>query len=486
MSSSSSTSSSPAGWLGLFREAIATHDYEPDDVCELALKTGQVVHIAGQRNEDWLIGMVRNETTGLMTWGLFPSSFCTAASVKKSETTTTTTTTTISTTTPSAPSGPPIRPKRQPNLRAREPEQKLSTSNNNDASVRRELHEYYFRYHRQKMHNLKPLLKSYIGNYDALYQGLLSQFGTSPADLPPHDAALEAPKQISADDTSLCVTWMTRELYEKDELELELVESLSQGDEQTKDLDLDRHGKHAYSLALEIQDAMLPLSSCMSESSGGGEDVLNNSASWRQHVLYIKEDERVCTRMNRLTGVTTCQIMGLSKGCEYRCRLTLYDHHDRCAIKCRRTPISHVKTSGGGGASVSLTVDLPGMSSSSSSTSRSSRSPSQTMRPASWQHFPTSSSSSAKMQPPIVPQRKSTVITSTVLPRRPERPERSITSRASEVEEEVEDEDEEDEPPAPPPRKESSMQLRPTRPKVCFSFSLLFFLLFVLVSILCF
>ena len=463
MSSSSSNSSSPAGWLGLFREAVATHDYEPDDVCELALKTGQVVLIAGQRNEDWLIGMVHNETTGLMTWGLFPSSFCTAAAVKKSETTTTT----ISTTTPSAPSapsGPPIRPKRQPNLRAREPEQKLSTSNNNDASIRRELHEYYFRYHRQKMHNLKPLLKAYVGNYDALYQGLLSQFGTSPADLPPHDAALEAPKQISADDSSLCVTWMTRELYERDELELELVERER----------YDRHGKHAYSLALEIQDAMLPLSSCMSESSGGGEDVLNNSASWRQHVLYIKEDERVCTRMNRLTGVTTCQIMGLSKGCEYRCRLTLYDHHDRCAIKCRRTPISHVKTS------------------SSSSSSRSSGSPSQTMRPASWQHSPTSSSSSAKMQPPIVPKRKSTVTTSALPPRRPER---SITSsthkgtRASEVEEDNDDEDEdedEDEPPAPPPRKESSMQLRPTRPKVCFSFSLLLFLLFVFVSILCF
>lgn len=310
------------GWLGIFKTAIAIHDYEPADQLELQLKEGEVVHIAGKRNEDWYIGC---STSNVVKLGLFPSVFVSELSSPTNATTSTTTITTDTTTTNN--NGPPVPSRRtsKANIEANQetkmkPETTTTTNNTilTEEIARRELHEYYFRYHRDKIHKLPRLLASYSGHYESLYHELKKQFSTSPNDLLITDIDLEAPRQIKCEERCVELTWSTRELYE-----CNISNSTTT---------LDRNGNHRYTLALKYQDVMPSNLDMAEDKSNVRKSTKNATESWNFVVCH----ESLKVKLDKETGLTHVWLTGLFPGCEYRCCLSMYDMHDQIEVRRRR------------------------------------------------------------------------------------------------------------------------------------------------------
>ena len=354
-----------SSWFSLFTTATALHDYEPEDSLELCFKAKQTIHIAGQRNNDWFIGTVVTENSEEIRWGLFPASFVTINKANttslthsdkkqgssppetKSSTDTTTTTTTSAHTT--------------------------ITTDIPTATARRELHEYYFRHHRDKIHKLDGLLLSYSGNYLSLYHGLLEQFGTSPATLSHQDVVLQAPRQASMEEHSVQLTWSTREMYDC------LPEDGAS---------VDRHGQNHCVMALKYQDVLISSSSSTSTStSSPTSSSASSSSSTTDDWTIIVPSEALRVQLDRTTGTTRVWLTGLFPGVGYRCSLALYDIHDHLELPCKRASVGYFKTK-------KRVVE-------EQETTKQHR------RPTSMKHVPSAPVLTLRKAPPAIPARKS-------------------------------------------------------------------------------
>jgi len=401
-----------SSWLDLFQTAVATHDYQPSDRGELPLRKNQLIYIAAKRNDDWYIGCVVTITTPqTLQWGLFPSAFCEEQHPKPlppttndqtrpvpppipqrrsitqpHPTTTTTTTTTTATTTP------------QPNT--------ISAP-----TARKELHEYYFRHHRQKIHNLPLLLKTYKGNYSSLYQHLQSQFQTSPNHMPVDLVDLEAPRQTSAAEHTVQLTWTTRELYE------------CHTDEDDK-TPMDRHGEHRYTIALKYQNVSSSVNATQANTKGNA----NTNDDWT--LVVCKDSLQV--KFDGETGLTTVWLTGLCPNCDYQCCLTLYDlcTNQDMTVRIRNASVSHFKTTGVKG----------GESARQQNTSSSPQRPTRPTRPTttSTQNTANSDSEEDERSTPTPPPRPhkintttATTATTATTSNKPARPPRTTTLATS-------------------------------------------------------
>tara|TARA_B100000795_G_scaffold268962_1_gene257047 strand:+ start:82 stop:2670 length:2589 start_codon:yes stop_codon:yes gene_type:complete len=284
-----------SSWFKLFKTAIAISDYEPEDPLELNFKTGETIHIAGKRNEDWYIGTIFSNKA--LKWGLFPATFVNLTPTIPLETKTTKVVTQQSYATSSDLS--------TSDLSTFDLSTELST-----ATARRELHEYYYRHHRDKIHKLDDLLILYSGNYSSLYQGLQTQFGISPTHLPHSEVDLEAPRQIgSLEERVVQLTWSTREMYSR-------VYSPSQQE------------KFTVVIALKYQDVLLSTIST------------DDSDDW--HLIIPSDSLRM--QIDSEIGTTKIWLTGLFPGCEYKCRLILYNLETYQEVECRSSTISHFRT----------------------------------------------------------------------------------------------------------------------------------------------
>lgn len=389
-----------SSWLDLFQTAVATHDYQPSDKGELPLRKNQLIYIAAKRNDDWYIGCVVTITTPqTLQWGLFPSAFCEEQHPKPLPPTTNDQT---------RPVPPPIPQRRsitQPHPTTTTATTTPQPNTISAPTARKELHEYYYRHHRQKIHNLPLLLKTYKGNYSSLYQHLQSQFQTSPNHMPVDLVDLEAPRQTSAAEHTVQLTWTTRELYE------------CHTDEDDK-TPMDRHGEHRYTIALKYQNVSSSVKATQANTKGNA----NTNDNWT--LVVCKDSLQV--KFDGETGLTTVWLTGLCANCDYQCCLTLYDLCTNHAVTVRNTSVSHFKTTGVKG----------GESARPQNTSSSPQRPTRPTRPTTTSAQTTANSDSEEDEsstptPPPRPHKINTTTATTATSNKPARPPRTTTPTTS-------------------------------------------------------
>ena len=239
-------------WLSKLPIAAALERYEPDDPLELGFERGECIAIAGKRDGGaWLTGFLVSSST----WGLVPAHL-------------------------------------------------VSIVELNHSVARRELHEYYFRHHREKISKLDALLLSTADScqaLDAVYTNIQASFQhTVLCEITASKCILESPRQTTSTETSIEFTWATRELYELD-------------------LNEPRRGK-TYCIAVCMQDSM------MTEDSDSWTRMLPGDIA----VSSVKSALQCSLRY--IDGVTHAKISGVLPGATYRARLCLWDIADSCEI----------------------------------------------------------------------------------------------------------------------------------------------------------
>ena len=141
--------------------------------------------------------------------------------------------------------------------------------------------------------------------------------------MPPQEVDLEAPRQTSAAENTVQLTWTTRELYECHNDE----------DEKTP---MDRHGEHRYTIALKYQK----LSSSLNATQTNDNADANANDDW---TLVVCKDA-LQVKFDGETGLTTVWLTELCPNCEYQCCLTLYNLCTNQEMTVRTNSVSRFKT----------------------------------------------------------------------------------------------------------------------------------------------
>ena len=238
-------------WLETLSSATAERQFVSADPLCLQLAPGERIAIVGSRDGGrWLVGYSIEKKT----WGLFPSN-CVL----------------------------------------------LDEENGvlDRGIARRELHEYYMRHHRDKIHKLDALLASAEGNFQAVFDSIERAFGHKLTDkLHPEECRLDSPRQVASNCTSVTLTWTTRELYECN-------------------FDEPRRGNRYLCLAVRCQDAMLCGDGAWTVTLPEG--LLAAPASEKKNPAVLFHERQ------KSAGVTSATVDGLSPGATYRVRLSLWD-----------------------------------------------------------------------------------------------------------------------------------------------------------------